>query len=1003
MQNPLDISVSAKPQYDKAGGHNVVSPSIVGGDSTYSPSLARDNLTSSPSLARDNLTSSPSLASGLNPISSPSLAEGARGWVDTTSALQARLATANAKDTHPQTPSAREGAFKIANSASQQTTPSKPKRLALSLITASALTGLALDIAAAQCAWNIDWAHGGDANNVGYAGKVDCTGVSNNIDQFLKNGDGYNRPTYYRSNYWNLSGSTTESTITTTFDTTKWNNPTSSIASVRNFNKSNIYQEVNFNSFNGSNTSFTFQSGSSDSNPDLNYNRVRINVNSGTRLKELHLTGHFNQGVGITGSTITTLETKTGTISALNISGSNITSYTKTSGNVNTLNISGSNINSFTNTAGNIGTLTISGSTLHNALTVNGGNITNLNIEGGTTLSKITGTGTGTINTLSIGNRSGGYGSANIANYDLSSLNVGTLNLFSASLTINSPSGTWNQASDAGSNNLEHIYVKNSTSVGVATNSVRITLGQGARVNEVYYYNKIITGANVSGVNANHVQGAPGVGIEPTAYGTGFLLSADVATSYGSSVYRALALSSLRRNAMTQNILDTMTTKTFHSDRYYNQEVELRLLQYDLSRLTNRSSKFSKQTRKNQSKVDKVREKMAKLTLEQSKGQNLDKGYNNFELIDQLDAIFIPYTGRRDWRFFALPYASHSYVDLGASSAMEYAGGAVFGVQRNLRAAGIFGGYLGYEFVNTDTELVGAATRVQTHSLQAGLNYFKTFSFTSKTWEGFLRANVRGGVDLPQFNFNTGVYNLKLESNEKASSIPLLWNVGAEVKGGITFYYFKRNSYLSPEVSLSYDMLSTFDTWLNKPTASLGGTSFMPLGAHEYYKGFYWHLPQIGAAVRYYKMWGNTFRTNLKAGIKYNMLNKQDATFRIGDSKDFEDTSAITLPAVYGNLAFDFIWMIKKNHELSFGYDGLFYASTFDKSSTNALNNWFNGVTTTLNFKYAYWFGGTDYVTDKDGNAVSRSIAEGKKSKKSKKSKSKKSKKSKKKVYYIDG
>ncbi|MGX3046219.1 hypothetical protein, partial [Helicobacter sp. T3_23-1056] len=101
----------------------------------------------------------------------------------------------------------------------------------------------------------------------------------------------------------------------------------------------------------------------------------------------------------------------------------------------------------------------------------------------------------------------------------------------------------------------------------------------------------------------------------------------------------------------------------------------LRLLQYDMSRLTNRSSKFSKTTRKNTKKVDKVREKLAKLTLEQSKGQNLDKGYNNFELIDQLDAIFIPYTGRRDWRFFALPYATYSYVDFGSSQAMEYAGG----------------------------------------------------------------------------------------------------------------------------------------------------------------------------------------------------------------------------------------------------------------------------------------------------------------------------------------
>ena len=148
-------------------------------------------------------------------------------------------------------------------------------------------------------------------------------------------------------------------------------------------------------------------------------------------------------------------------------------------------------------------------------------------------------------------------------------------------------------------------------------------------------------------------------------------------------------------------------------------------------------------------------------------------------------------------------------------------------------------------------------------------------------------------------------------------------------------------------------------------------------------------------------VWGNTFRTNLKAGVKYNILNKQQlGSFTLAGQVD-NNKRYLTLPSVYGNVALDLIWMIKKNHELSFGYDGLFYASTFDKKASA---DWFNGVTTTLNFKYAYWFGGSDYVTDKDGNAVARSIAEGKKSKKAKKPKKKKTKKSKKsKVVYIDG
>ena len=586
------------------------------------------------------------------------------------------------------------------------------------------------------------------------------------------------------------------------------------------------------------------------------------------------------------------------------------------------------------------------------------------------------------------------------------------LTINSVPLTIDSSDTAWNQKATTDAMKGQHITIVNTTEADVniitlGKGNVYLSIGPNAtRGGQYKYQNLVLTGDGdyynpaqaAATSNYEAITAAPGVRIERGK--DSFVLQADVATSYGASMYRALALGYMRRSTMTQNLLDTMTTKTFHSDRYYNQEVELRLLQYDMNRLTNRNSKFAKHARKkNQKEIDKMREKMARLTLEQSKGQHLDKSYNNFELIDELDVIFIPYTGRRDWRLFALPYATHSYVDLGNDTAMEYAGGALFGIQRNLRLNGIFGGYVGYEFAHTDTTLVGAPTQVQTNSLQIGANYYKAYAVPAKVWEGFIKANIRGGVDLPRFRFEAGGKTNTITSNSPDSSVPLMWSVGAEVKGGITFYQYKRNSYLSPEISLSYDLLSSLKMKFEKPIINVDGANFFPLGANEYYKNIYWSLPQLGASVRYYKIWGNTFRTNIKAGVRYNIINTQKAELRIGEN--FTDVGTITLPAVYGNLAFDFVWMIKKNHELSFGYDGLFYASTFEKTTNAygkkiATNDWFNGVTTTLNFKYAYWFGGSDYVTDKDGNAVARSIAEGGK----KKSKSKKSKK---KVYYIDG
>ena len=669
--------------------------------------------------------------------------------------------------------------------------------------------------------------------------------------------------------------------------------------------------------------------------------------------------------------------------------------YSSGQANISSLSISGSGWNSIhIGNASNIGTLTLPTNAIITTATIDGG------ARVGNKLS-------GTIHTLSIGN-------ANFANSglltDFSSVTINTrLNIYNASITLAGSANSWNNGNKAG----EHILVGSSmdNKITVSDDAIYVSAGDDIEVNGLYKYENIIkngTSAVNVGLNSIKVKAAPGQAIKDVG-GVGFSIIADIASSYGASVYRSLVLSNLRRNTMTQNILDTMTTKTFHSDRFYNQEVELRLLQYDMSRLTNRSSKFSKQTRKNTKKIDKVRERIAKLTLEQSKGQNLDKGYNNFEVIDQLDAIFIPYTGRRDWRFFALPYGTYSYVDLGTSTAQEAAGGALFGMQRNLRANGILGSYIGYEFTNTDTMVADIVpARVQTNSLQAGINYYKTFSVPAKVWEGFIKANIRGGVDLPQLRMNAGPYNLSLSSDKRkgksTSTIPLMYNIGAELKGGVTFYQFKRNSYISPAVSLSYDMLSSLASKIDKPIDTVGGASYRPLGASEYYDTTYWHLPQLGVDVRYYKMWGNTFRTNLKAGMKYNMLYKQQAKIQFGQTGNLKQTGIITLPVVYGNVAFDLIWMVKKNHELSFGLDALLYASSFAKNNQAALSEWFNGVSGTANFKYAYWFGGTDYVTDKDGNAVARSIAEGgKKSKKSKKPKKKKTKKKKSKVVYIDG
>ncbi|RDU53538.1 hypothetical protein, partial [Helicobacter sp. MIT 01-3238] len=239
VQNPLDISVSTKPQYDNVGIYakpRYDNPIVIASEHSE-----RGNPISSPSLSTSgNSTYSPSTYEGQSVIS-PSLAEGARGWVDTTSASQVKSATTNKHSTsslranevsaakqgeaevslvihkkgkeidchenpygfsrnderltHPQTPSAREGALREPNTvtlrdgafkkpntvtlARQYDTPhasdkkphtANPRKLALSLLTASALASLDT-LAAGDC---VILQH---STTVGATSKrVECTG-----------------------------------------------------------------------------------------------------------------------------------------------------------------------------------------------------------------------------------------------------------------------------------------------------------------------------------------------------------------------------------------------------------------------------------------------------------------------------------------------------------------------------------------------------------------------------------------------------------------------------------------------------------------------------------------------------------------------------------------------------------------------------------------------------------------------------------------------------------
>lgn len=598
--------------------------------------------------------------------------------------------------------------------------------------------------------------------------------------------------------------------------------------------------------------------------------------------------------------TINTLEQRGGLINDLDI---------QSGGKINTLNLSG----------GSIPTLSISSRGTLNTLTISGGTLGNLNINADGSLNTLTVSG-GTFQNLNLNGGSLGHISGNGT--------IQNLNLNNFSIRLASTASTWNQANDTDYTKKEHLYVDSTgPTITNVNGSVVVSLAQGGERDKTYNYNSIVTNSKGNGkFNSRNVLAAPGLNIiHNRDGGAGFSLSPDVTTSYGAAILKNITLSFMRRATMTQNILDSMTTKSFRANYKAEQDTEYKMLKDDMARLTNRSSKYSKQQKRDQKQLDKMRDKLAKNTLRQSKGVNLTKGYNTYELIDQLDRMFISYERERNTRAFILPYGAHS-TTLGdsTSATTEWAGGAIVGIQKNLQGKGVFGGYLGYEFSNLDNKLTATNINIQTNSLQVGANLFKTYPFSSKPAEWYLKSSLHASLEMPHLSFIA----LGATQNFK----PLAYSLGADIRGGITHFFVRKNSYISPEVGLSYDMLS------------LDG--FRIESTNESYGRHFWHFPQLMASVKYYKSWKNTFKTSATIGAKYNILhNLNKASFSYAGNND---TAVIPLPPLYANLDLSAIWVLQKNSELSLNYTGVFFAGFSSQASS--------GVSTAFSLRFAHWF-----------------------------------------------
>ena len=394
----------------------------------------------------------------------------------------------------------------------------KSRKLALSLAAVGILSSASLDIAAADCRWSLDWSRGdADSNNVGRYSKIECTG-NTDLDTYF-NRTAYTRPGYYRETRYYISGSTNSNTVQVNFESSNWRPMGNNATSVGAASTGQLVQEVFFNNFSGGNTTFSFRNGSNNNSNKVGH--VGISASNST-LGNLTLGGEITNGVWITNSRIGGL-TNNGTIPTMRIAdGSTIGSFSNNTNNAitNLTVTNGSNVGSFSNT----------------------GTISSMTVDGGSNISSFN--NTGTISSITVGNR-------NVSNSGfLNNFSSGTINnvtILNTSITIDGAASAWNNGSQAGQHILVGANHSLTSNVGIADNSIQIQVGDNIEANEEYRFENFVKKSDGSGsagtIKYSNIADTAGLSLKVTPEGTGLIISADVATSYGASAYRALVLS----------------------------------------------------------------------------------------------------------------------------------------------------------------------------------------------------------------------------------------------------------------------------------------------------------------------------------------------------------------------------------------------------------------------------------------------------------------------------
>ena len=425
---------------------------------------------------------------------------------------------------------------------------------------------------------------------------------------------------------------------------------------------------------------------------------------------------------------------------------------------------------------------------------------------------------------------------------------VENLSLNAWNLTIDGTAKQWNDSNDKNA----HIYVADGSTVGtasVANEAITVNVGDNVKSNEVYSFGNVFKSVNS--------QGASGTAI--------------------TSLQNAVNASHIKT---TQGLKLNATTSGFGLSGDAANSYGAQVLQ-------NLALNSVRKTLITQGLLDSL------------------VNHNYFSVVNDDESS--DDKANKKWRGFVLPYATLGSASLSAANQSEVAGGALLGVQY-ATGGSLASLYLGYEYAkaNLDFNQAGVASssaNLNTNALNIGLNILSKFG-NGETFQPFVKANIRANVELPELTISA--------SNVNAKARLTSYTIGAEAKIGAALLFKSKESYLAPEVGLSYDVLH------------LDGFSLKTANSEKYVE-HNWQLPQVGAGAKWYHSWHKIFKTSLNAGVKYNILHTPYASFTIGGLD--ENIARINLPKIYGNVDANAIFAINKNHELTLGYNGVFYNS----------------------------------------------------------------------------